>query len=64
MPKYGYYPLAEEYSSLKNIFKARSLEVTRTPRRGEWYLSGAITEAYCAPNDLNIAYPIAELVLR
>lgn len=33
----------------------------RCPRKGEWYLSGAIIEAYKAPNDLTTAYPIAVL---
>lgn len=35
----------------------------RCPKAGEWYLSGAIVEAYCAPNDLSSAHVIAELVL-
>jgi hypothetical protein len=30
----------------------------RPPRKGEWYLSGAIPNAYRAPNDLSIAYHI------
>lgn len=34
----------------------------RAPRAGEWYLSGAIIEAYRAPNDLPTAYHIARLV--
>ena len=32
----------------------------RAPRRGEWYLSGAIIEAYQAPNDLTDEYTIVE----
>ena len=35
----------------------------RPPRAGEWYLSGAIVEAYRAPNDLAAAYHIARLVV-
>ncbi len=31
----------------------------RPPKRGEWYLSGAIVEAYKAPNDLTSTYWIA-----
>lgn len=31
----------------------------RAPRKGEFYLSGAIVEAYPAPNDLSTAYWIA-----
>lgn len=34
----------------------------RPPKKGEWYLSGAIVEAYQAPNDLQDAYYIAKLV--
>lgn len=34
----------------------------RCPKQGEWYLSGAIIEAYRAPNDLSTPYPIALLV--
>jgi len=28
----------------------------RPPKKGEYYLSGAIVEAYCAPNDLSTPY--------
>lgn len=35
----------------------------RPPRKGEWYLSGAIIEAYRAPNDLpTMPFAIAKLV--
>ena len=34
----------------------------RPPRKGEWYLSGAIVEAYRAPNDLSTPHHIARLV--
>ena len=34
----------------------------REPKAGEWYLSGAIVEAYRAPNDLSTPYHIARLV--
>lgn len=34
----------------------------RPPKRGEWYLSGAIGEAYQAPNDLSTAYNILRIV--
>jgi hypothetical protein len=34
----------------------------RTPLRGEWYLSGSIPAAYCAPNDLTGEYHILERV--
>jgi len=35
----------------------------RPPQAGEWYLSGAIHEAYRAKNDLNTAYHILKLVV-
>ena len=35
----------------------------RPPRKGEWYLSGAVVEAYKAPNDLMEARHIAKLVV-
>lgn len=34
----------------------------RTPKAGEWFISGAIPEAYYAQNDLTTAYQIAKLV--
>lgn len=34
----------------------------RPPRKGEWYLSGAIVEAYRAPNDLTTPFHIARVV--
>lgn len=34
----------------------------RCPKKGEWYLSGSIIEAYRAPNDLSTPYHIAFLV--
>jgi hypothetical protein len=34
----------------------------RCPKKGEWYLSGAIPGAYKASNDLNTKYYIATLV--
>lgn len=34
----------------------------RFPKAGEWYLSGAIVEAYRAPNDFGSPYMIARLV--
>lgn len=35
----------------------------RPPRKGEWYLSGAIVEAYRASNDLTSEFHIAKLVV-
>ena len=43
-------------------FKARWNGEFRCPRKGEWYLSGAIITCYHAPNDLSMSYHIAEIV--
>jgi len=34
----------------------------RAPRKGEFYISGAIPAAYRAPNDLTMKFQIARLV--
>jgi hypothetical protein len=34
----------------------------RPPKKGEWYLSGSVVEAYKALNDLSDPYHIARLV--
>lgn len=34
----------------------------RCPKKGEWYLSGAIITAYRAPNDLSDEFHIARIV--
>lgn len=34
----------------------------RPPKKGEFYLSGAVIEAYQAPNDLNMSFWIAKQV--
>jgi len=34
----------------------------RAPKKGEWYLSGAIPECYQAPNDLSIKFNIVKIV--
>lgn len=36
----------------------------RAPKKGEWYLSGAIVAAYRAPNDLTTEYHIVEKIAR
>lgn len=43
--------------------RPRFYEVTgyRPPRAGEWYLSGAVVEAYKAPADLSSPYLVIEL---
>ena len=36
----------------------------RAPKRGEWYLSGAILSAYRAPNDLSTEFRIVTPILE
>lgn len=43
-------------------FRAVATGEKRRPRRGEWFLSGAIIAAYKASNDLSTSYHIAKLV--
>jgi len=60
-----FYPLADWLSpqDCKEMgIRAVSTGETRCPKQGEWYLSGAIVEAYRAPNDLPSPYAIARLV--
>lgn len=58
------YPLADWYGrGLPKDVRAISTGIRRAPRKGEWYISGAIPEAYLAPSNLTgpITY-IAKLV--
>ena len=43
-------------------YKAVMIGRIRPPKKGEWYLSGAIPAAYRAPNDLTTSYHIMKLV--
>ena len=54
-----FYPLSGMF--LKNTMAVYTGE-KRPPKKGEWYLSGAIPAAYQAPNDLTSVYHIARLV--
>jgi hypothetical protein len=61
------YPLADRALSERRYHKhfkqrAKLTGEKRAPKRGEWYLSGAIPAAYQAPNDLSTEYHIVELV--
>lgn len=51
-------------SRLQHEYAAVRTGERRAPRKGEWYVSGAIPEAYRAPNDLTIEHQIARIVLR
>lgn len=61
----GWYPVVIAGSGLNWMnhrkYMARSTGVKRCPKRGEFYLSGAIVEAYRAPNDLSTEFVIAEV---
>lgn len=43
--------------------RAAKTQAFREPRKGEWYLSGALATAYRAPTDLEIGYRIMCLVV-
>jgi len=50
------------YSVIEGPGFFRATGEYRAPKRGEWYLSGAIIDAYQAPNDLDTAYWIAQRI--
>ena len=57
------YKLGDQIFNLKfKGLKAINSGVFRAPKKGEWYLSGAIPCAYQSPNDLSTKYWIAQLV--
>jgi hypothetical protein len=51
----------DDYKSSRMI-RAICTGEFREPNKGEWYISGAIPVAYCAPNDLGIKFHIARFV--
>ncbi len=55
------YPLAD-LSQPKDVQAIKTNEF-RCPQKGEWYLSGAIPEAYQAKSDLQTPYHICKLVV-
>ena len=61
------YPLASPHSVMPHKLHKEGVRAVRTgeyrkPKRGEWYLSGAIKEADQAPNDLGCEHVIVKLV--
>lgn len=77
MKKGDLFPLADHYNgdmrfnSYSSSFlgykavaslRARYTGEKRNPKKGEWYLSGAIIEAYQARADMSTPYHIAEIV--
>lgn len=60
-----FYPISSDYKyepAYHNV--AVPTGEFRFPKKGEWFLSGSIIEAYLAPNNLTSAYYIARLVPR
>lgn len=47
----------------QNRLKAKPTGEFRSPKQGEWYISGAVPEAYKAPNNLGTKFNIAKIVL-
>jgi hypothetical protein len=61
----GTYPIADEYRTCVNPgmgVRAMWTGEKRKPRKGEWYLTGAIITAYLSPADLDYPAYIAKLV--
>lgn len=65
LSKEGTYPVADiqriPYNIRANRVRAIWTGERRPVHKGEWFLSGAIIEAYYAPNALTSSYPIAKL---
>jgi hypothetical protein len=65
------YPLADFFVypekgisglSVQKNLRAQLTGEFRAPRKDEWYLSGAIPQAYRAPNDLTMSFYIVKIV--
>lgn len=63
----GLYPIAEGETlpdgNTRANTRARATGEFRRPKSGEWFLSGAIVEAYRAPYDMAEEFHIARLVV-
>lgn len=57
-----YYPVLIGPLEGRINYHARATGEFRPPRKGEWYLSGAIVEAYQARADLTTSFHIAKVV--
>ena len=44
------------------VVRAVFTGIRRKPRKGEWYISGAIPQAYRSPNNSTLDHQIARLV--
>jgi len=61
----AYYPVMDRIpGSVQPYHQYRAIWTGgyRAPKKGEFYLSGAIIEAYMAPNDYSAPYHIARIV--
>jgi hypothetical protein len=62
-----YYPVADRVPGNQQLATGERFMAIwngrprRSPKRGEWYLSGAKIAAYRAPSDLSTPYHIAQL---
>jgi hypothetical protein len=58
MKKGDLFPISSPYSVINPLysFRVRYTGEKRCPKKGEWYISGAIPEGYLAPSDLS--YPM------
>ena len=57
-----YYPLKDFHPLWRtHRLMAKWSGEKRPPKKGQWYLSGAVIEAYQAKRDLDAPYPIAEI---
>lgn len=54
--------LAKVRITTKARVRAVATSEFRKPKKGEWYLSGAVVEAYRAHSDLSANFRIAKLV--
>ena len=62
LKKRSFYPLGDELFRHPRNTRAVGTGEFRAPKKGEWYLSGALVTAYRAPNDFTSPYMIAKLV--
>lgn len=62
LPLFGVARVVELPPGYHNQVRAVATGEWRAPRAGEWFLSGAIVEAYQALHDFLSVYPIARLV--
>jgi hypothetical protein len=64
MKKGKLFQAATEYLALANPANTRIVSTGefRNPKKGEWFISGAIPEGYLAPSNLDYSYNIGRLV--